>query len=1130
MKKDVDFTDRETLRYLCTPELDALFWRPRRTGALSGWWGHVPFAHWIVGAAGPHTLVELGTHNGVSYSAFCEAVLHNGLDTRCYAVDTWKGDDHAGYYGEEVYLDWRRFHDERYGAFSELLRCTFDEALGYFSDASVDFLHIDGLHTYEAVRHDFENWRPKLSDSAVVLLHDTNVREGDFGVRHLWEDLHRQFPSFEFLHGYGLGVLAIGRSVSPEVAALCSLADPARESTIRRRFSLLGDLLDQRELLQNQELPAREKRIRLLEAHAGRVQAELNRSEAQLAEKVREAQDWHRQLVQRNEEHDALVAAHQTLSSELTAVRQRLQSILGSASWRLTGPLRDLADRHPALISRAQRFLGSHPQICRVIFTTAKFAWRAATLPLACSVTIRPHPVSQSAIDVAAEVERAANKPHPLPQPKAGEEQSSRIAKWVAQRRRLVDDLRQRLALFLASGDRLTFPKSESADVSVIIVLFNQAHFTLHALRAVLSQTQVKVEVILVDNSSMDETSELLEQLDNVCIVRNQDNVGFLTGVNQGAAKATGRAILLLNSDAFPRANALSVALRTLDSDANIGAVGGRILLPSGELQEAGSIIWNDASTLGYGRGLPAEAGEAMFRREVDYCSGAFLMTHRAVFERLGGFDHFYSPAYYEEADYCLRLWQAGLRVVYEPSAVVDHYEYGSQTRYGDAKSLCLRNRKRLRLRHAATLMLRHLPPSEVNVLFARDHARSRRRLLVIDNEVPFTWLGSGYPRMSKLLNEAVAEGWSVTLYPVFLKDIDWRAVHAELSAEIEICNGRGGPGMASFLCERKGYYDAVIISRPHNMALFREAVRHQPEVVAGARLIYDAEALFASRAIRQAELRGSPLPADEADALIDQELELTSGVDAVATVTVSEARLFHARQAAPVYVLGYAPRVVSDTPDFSQRTKFLFMGRLLEKNSSNYEGLSWFIRTVWPTIYTTLGQVTLTVVGALHPEPSELIAPGVALLGVVEDVHQLFFQARVFVAPVRFAAGVPIKILDATAAGLPSITTGLMATLLNWEPGIDLEATDDPIEMAKAAIALYSDPTRWKVVRAAALIRLAREHSEIAFRNGLRALLEGTDPVETGSSVLKHATKPKNRAGAIIGRSGPVPDSQNLK
>jgi hypothetical protein len=194
MKKDVDFTDRETLRYLCTPELHALFWRPRRTGALSGWWGHVPFAHWIVGAAGPRTLVELGTHNGVSYSAFCEAVLHNRLDTRCYAVDTWKGDNQAGYYGEEVYLDWRRFHDERYGAFSELLRCTFDEALGYFSDASVDFLHIDGFHTYEAIRHDFENWRPKLSDSAVVLLHDTNVREGDFGVWHLWEDLHTQFP------------------------------------------------------------------------------------------------------------------------------------------------------------------------------------------------------------------------------------------------------------------------------------------------------------------------------------------------------------------------------------------------------------------------------------------------------------------------------------------------------------------------------------------------------------------------------------------------------------------------------------------------------------------------------------------------------------------------------------------------------------------------------------------------------------------------------------------------------------------------------------------------------------------------------------------------------------------------
>jgi lipopolysaccharide biosynthesis protein len=264
-----DSIDTETLRYLWTPDLDPLFWCEGRVGVASAWYGHIPFAHWVVGAAKPRTLVELGTHNGVSYSAFCEAVVRNRFDTRCYAVDTWKGDDQTGYYGEEVYLDLRRFHDNRYGAFSELLWCTFDDALVHMSDASVDLLHIDGLHTYEAVRHDFQSWRPKLSESAIVLLHDTNVRERDFGVWRLWEELRTQFPSFEFLHGHGLGVLAVGRSISPQVKVLCSLHDLGCVNAIRQRFSLLGErwtMSYQREQLRAVEVAARDSRILSLEA------------------------------------------------------------------------------------------------------------------------------------------------------------------------------------------------------------------------------------------------------------------------------------------------------------------------------------------------------------------------------------------------------------------------------------------------------------------------------------------------------------------------------------------------------------------------------------------------------------------------------------------------------------------------------------------------------------------------------------------------------------------------------------------------------------------------------------------------------------------------------------------------
>ena len=146
-------------------------------------------------------------------------------------MDTWRGDEHAGAYGAAVYEEFRCFHDARYQSFSTLLRCTFDEALGTIADNSIDLLHIDGLHTYAAVSHDFRSWLPKLSERAVVLFHDTNERRDGFGVWRLWEELIRQYPGFDFLHGHGLGVLAVGEHPPRAVAALCGLSDPVERAS-----------------------------------------------------------------------------------------------------------------------------------------------------------------------------------------------------------------------------------------------------------------------------------------------------------------------------------------------------------------------------------------------------------------------------------------------------------------------------------------------------------------------------------------------------------------------------------------------------------------------------------------------------------------------------------------------------------------------------------------------------------------------------------------------------------------------------------------------------------------------------------------------------------------------------------
>lgn len=217
-----------------------IFWRPSYI-AQSAWLEHIPFAFWLVDTLRPRKIVELGTHYGSSYFSFCQAITKLDLETQCYAVDTWGGDEHAGQYGEEVYRQVSEHNQQHYSDFSILVRSTFDQALEHFPQGSIDLLHIDGLHTLEAVRHDFESWLPKLSDRAVVIMHDTNVRERGFGVFQLLDELKQQYPHFEFAHGHGLGVIGVGSEQSSEMMSLYDLSGNASATRqVQEVFSRLG--------------------------------------------------------------------------------------------------------------------------------------------------------------------------------------------------------------------------------------------------------------------------------------------------------------------------------------------------------------------------------------------------------------------------------------------------------------------------------------------------------------------------------------------------------------------------------------------------------------------------------------------------------------------------------------------------------------------------------------------------------------------------------------------------------------------------------------------------------------------------------------------------------------------------
>ena len=356
-----------------------IFSYPERLTLPSPWVEHIPFAFYIVSAIKPKKIIELGTYKGNSYCAFCQAVKELSLDTKCYAVDTWRGDKHGGYFGDEILTELRQHHDVRYGTFSELIQATFDDAVNQFLDNEIDLLHIDGLHTYEAVKHDFEMWHAKLSDSAVVLFHDIAVKENDFGVWKFWEEIRQAYPSFEFFFGNGLGVLAVGKDYPANLNLLFATNDShiiqnfffsqgenleknltnlnlnhmlnEKENQLKAQFKAITDrdqsIQDLKDLLAHRDQDiqtlnnAVNEKSRIIEVQEQEIQ-NLNNAVSEKAQTIQvqeqKAQSLSLQLQENEKSLFHLKQQRDLLAGEVT-------KYVTSTSWRITRPLRKIKKR-----------------------------------------------------------------------------------------------------------------------------------------------------------------------------------------------------------------------------------------------------------------------------------------------------------------------------------------------------------------------------------------------------------------------------------------------------------------------------------------------------------------------------------------------------------------------------------------------------------------------------------------------------------------------------------------------------------------------------------------------------------------------------------------------------------------
>ena len=776
------------------------------------------------------------------------------------------------------------------------------------------------------------------------------------------------------------------------------------------------------------------------------------KAEKQVKKLHTERDDLRRTEARLNTMIHGLQAANVELHDVVRELRGNLGSLLHSRSWKMTRPYRWLG-----------ALAGKPPPL-------AVDSLRTASRP-------RPRPAEHVPNKQGSPV-----RPEPVPARANGNFKTA-----------FDGEAEQSLADFLASGEKLAIPAAGRPELSVLLVFYNQARLSLLCLRALIQNADVPLELIIVDNASSDRTAELLDRLENIKLIRNAENVGFVKAVNQGAELAAADHLLLLNNDAFIEPGALGAALACLEQEERAGAVGGSIRLLDGRLQEAGNIIWRDGSCAGYGRGGDPEDGAFRFRREVDYCSGAFLLFASEKFRELGGFDEAFAPAYYEESDFCLRLRQQGLRVIYEPAARVRHYEFASTGGMRAAAALQDRNRALFRKKHAE--FLQGQPEADPKRMVRARTANKYPNLLFIDDAVPHASLGGGYPRCRHIISLLSRMPLNVSFFPLQIPFDDWDEVYRTLPESVEVLLNRGRSGLVELLRERAGFYRRVMISRPANMELFNAVLDSLPGEARKFDVIYDAEAIFAGRELLWRELQGECIDSEEKQRVMSGELDLAKGASAVITVSAAEAELFARQGHERVFVLGHGLEPKTRPEPFDSRRGLLFVGALKHEHSPNVDSLLWFACNVLPLIERELPEIDLQVAGNTGaPSLTSIDRPNIHLRGRLESLDTLYRQCRVFIAPTRFAAGIPHKVHEAAAHGVPAVVTPLLARQLSWRHEQEVLVAENPRDFAAQCLRLYRDAELWERLGRTAAEAVARDCSTERFRRTLEEVV-GTDP-----------------------------------
>ncbi len=760
-----------------------------------------------------------------------------------------------------------------------------------------------------------------------------------------------------------------------------------------------------------------------------------------------------------------LANAHAALDQELALAREDYRQILQSSSWKLTRPLRVLMRATHAFVNRLSFQLrraktrvrrGLSSLRTRGLTATWARLWRTDS-PLLHPVTL------------------------------------------------LLPDVPKQFSAYLVNGTVLPDHLATAVvDVSIIIPVYNKFHYTDTCLRSLSANVStLRVEIIVVDDCSTDETWENLNEISGIRALKNVQNLGFIGACNAGAAAANGHFLVFLNNDTAVQAGWLDALITSFSARADAGLVGAQLVYPDGRLQESGGIIFSDGSGWNYGRFADPNDPQYGFVREVDYCSGAAIALRKSLFDQFGGFDTLYTPAYYEDTDLAFKVRQAGLKCYVQPSSRVVHFEgisSGTDLSTG-IKRYQVINQQKFLARWSEVLKSHPAPPPKTPIAIASQH-RAAKFVLIVDAVTPMPDQDSGSLRMINLLTILVNAGCAVTFF------CEGRHYHAGYAEKLQALGVQVlyHPYLSSeptWLAENGARFDAVLLSRHYIAAPLIGLVR---EHCRRARLIFDTVDLHFLREQRQAELAGDLTLAKAALKTRAAELAVIAACDLTLVVSpIEQALLKEIAPLARVEILSNIHDVPGCANDFAARSGMLFVGGF--QHPPNVDAALWFVREVLPLARAALPaellpEFVLHLVGSnTPPEIAALACDFVVVHGFVADIDPLLASARLSIAPLRYGAGVKGKVNMAMAHGLPVIATGAAVEGMHCSDGLDVLIGDSPAAFATALVRAYQDAALWQRLSTGGLANVSTHFSFAAATGVIARIFMLDSPAKSRAS-----------------------------